>query len=70
MHLKQMQYLLKNNIFVFKNISGGVSALVDGKVVELTNQMDAEYEIYGNTILIKLFNRSFIVYKDGRKFTI
>jgi len=62
------QHLMKNNIYVFKNLAGGVSALVDGKVVELTNQMDAEYEIYGNTILIKLFNRSFIVYKDGRKF--
>jgi hypothetical protein len=61
-------YLLKNNVFVFRNIMGGVSALIDGKVHEITNQLDAEYEIYGNLVLVKLFNKSFIVFKDGRKF--
>lgn len=61
-------YLLKNNVFAFRNIMGGVSALVDGKVSEITNQTDSEYEIYGNSVLVKLFNRSFIVFKNGRKF--
>ena len=61
-------YLVKNNVFVFRNIMGGVSALIDGKVHEITNQPDAEYEIYGNLVLVKLFNRTFIVFKDGRKF--
>jgi len=61
-------HLLKNNVFAFRNIMGGVSALIDGKVHEITNQPEAEYEIYGNVVLVKLFNRSFIVFKDGRKF--
>lgn len=61
-------YLLKNNVFAFRNQMGGVSALMDGKVHEITNQMNAEFEIFGNLVLVKLFNRSFIVYKDGRKF--
>ena len=61
-------YLMKNNVFAFRNILGGVSALIDGKVTEISNQADAEYEIYGNVVLVKLFNRTFIVLKNGRKF--
>jgi hypothetical protein len=61
--------LLKNNVFVFRNQMGGVSTLVDGKITDLTNQPDAEFEIYGNTVLVKLFNKSYIVFKNGRKYT-
>ncbi|MEN9997463.1 MAG: hypothetical protein RI922_453 [Bacteroidota bacterium] len=61
-------YLLKNNTFAFRNQMGGVSALIDGKVHEITNQVNAEYEIYGNAVLVKLFNSSYIVFKNGRKF--
>lgn len=61
-------YLLKNNVFAFRNIMGGVSALIEEKVHEITNQQEAEYEIYGNSVLVKLFNRSFIVFKNGRKY--
>jgi len=61
-------YLLKNKVYAFRNVMGGVSALIDGKVHELTLQQNAEYEIYGNLVLVKLFNKSFIVFKDGRKF--
>lgn len=61
-------YLLKNNVFAFRNMMGGISALIDGKVHEITLQQNAEYEIYGNLVLVKLFNRSYIVFKNGRKF--
>jgi len=61
-------YLLKNNVFAFRNQMGGVSALMDGKVHEITNQVNAEYEIYGNLVLVKLFNSSYIVFKNGRKY--
>ncbi len=61
-------YLLKNNVFAFRNVMGGVSALVNNKIVELTNQQDSNYEIYGNSILVSLFNSSYLVYKDGRKY--
>jgi hypothetical protein len=61
-------YLLKNNVFAFRNQMGGVSALIDGKVHEITNQPNAEYEIYGNLVLVKLFNNSYIVFKNGRKY--
>ena len=62
-------YAIKNNTFVFRNIIGGVSALVDGKVQEITNMKDAEYSIYGNKVLVNLFNKTSIVYSEGRKYT-
>ena len=31
-------------------------------------QNDSEYSIHGNIVLVKLFNRSFIVLKDGQIF--
>ena len=64
-----VDYAIKNNTFVFRNIIGGVSALVDGKVQEITNMKDAEYSIYGNKVLVLLFNKTSIVYSEGRKYT-
>jgi hypothetical protein len=31
-------------------------------------QGDSEYSIYGNLVLVKLFNKSYIVLKNGEKF--
>jgi hypothetical protein len=62
-------YLIKNNILVFRNIIGGVSALVNGEIQEITNQSNSEYEIYGDVILVKLFNRSVLVLKNGKIFS-
>ncbi len=63
------EFVLKNGVIAFKNVVGGVDALVDGKLKTLTNQMDATFEIYGNSVLVKLFNSSFLVYQNGRTFT-
>ena len=62
-------HLLKNGVFAFRNIAGGVSALVNGKIEGITLQKDTEYSIHGNIVLVKLFNKSYIVLKDGQKFT-
>lgn len=59
-------YLLKNKVICFRNIMGGVSAFVDGKVVELTTQQDSEYVISGNYVMVSLFNRSYLIYADGK----
>jgi hypothetical protein len=42
--------------------------LMNQQIHELTMQQDAEYQIYSNAVLIKLFNNSFFVYTNGRKF--
>jgi hypothetical protein len=62
-------YLIKNNIIAFRNLIGGVSALVDGKVQEITNQTNAEYQIYGDAVLVKLFNKTVLVLKNGKIFS-
>jgi len=62
-------FLLKNNTFVFRNIVGGVSALVNGKIQEITNMRDAEFEIYGNKVLVKLFNKTSMVLSEGKIYT-
>lgn len=61
-------YVLKNNTIAFRNLMGGVDALMDGKVKTLTNQTDAQYTIYGNSVMIELFNSSFIYYTEGREY--
>ncbi len=61
-------YLIKNNVFAFRNQLGGVSALMNGKIYEITNQLNAEYEIYGNAVLVKLFNNSYVVFKNGKRY--
>lgn len=59
-------YVLKNNVLVFRNIIGGTSALVDGVLNEITNFQNADFEIYGNKVLVKLPNLTSIVYANGR----
>ncbi len=63
-------YLIKNDVVVFRNLMGGVSAFVNGKVISVTTQMNSEYEIYGSSILVKLFNNSYVVYSKGKKYTL
>jgi hypothetical protein len=63
------KYLLKNGTVVFTDIQGGVTAVVKGKIYELTKLQNAEYEIYGNTVLVKLFNQQFIILQDGKIIT-
>lgn len=59
-------YKMKNHTYVFKNFMGGVSVYDGREVRELTKQQQAEFDIYGNTVLVKLFNRSFLVYNEGK----
>lgn len=60
------EYVLKNGTLVFTNLQGGVTAVSEGKLYELTNLQNAEYEIYGNSVLVKLFNKSFIILQNGK----
>jgi hypothetical protein len=63
-------YELKNGVIAFRNIMGGVSFLYEGKVHEITTQMNAEYSIHGNSLLVKLFNTSFIYFTEGKTYTL
>lgn len=58
-------YKLKNATFVFRNNMGGITAFQNGKLTELTKQLDCKYFIYGNTVLVEKFNRSYLVFDKG-----
>lgn len=66
---KPEDYQLKNNVIAFRNAQGGITALVDGKLTNLTNQKDASYTILGNSVLIELFNKSFLYFSEGKTIT-
>jgi hypothetical protein len=61
-------FQIKNNVLAFRNVLGGVDAFIDGRVVNMTNQVDAEYAIFGNKVLTLLLNKSAIVYDKGKKY--
>ncbi len=61
-------YLLKNNVLVYRNIIGGVSALVDGVSQEITNFPQADFEIYGSKVLVKLPNQTSVVFMNGKRY--
>jgi len=65
-NFKIEDYKIKNATLVYRNLNGGLTAIIDGKNIELTNMPNAEFEIYGNSVLIKLFNNNFIVYQNGK----
>ena len=66
---KPDDYLLKNNVIAFRNSQGGVSVSIDGKTTTISNQKDALYSIYGSSVLLELFNKSFVYFSDGKMIT-
>jgi hypothetical protein len=62
-------YELKNNVLAFRNIMGGVNVFANGAEYELTNQVDSHYSIYGNSVIVRLFNNAYIVWKNGVKYS-
>lgn len=61
---------LKNNVIAFRNVMGGVDALMDGKVVNITNQSDSKFSIHGDKVLVELFNSSYIVRTSEKSYTL
>lgn len=61
-------YKVKNKTLAFQNAMNGVSVSQDGKMEVITTLMDSQYEIFGNSVLVTLFNRSFLVYSNGEIF--
>jgi len=57
---------IKNNTIAYRNIMGGVSAVVNGISTDITLLPDSEFKILGNSVLVKLFNSSHLVLSDGK----
>ena len=60
---------IKNNTIAYRNIMGGVSAMVNGKNYEITLLGDSEFSVFGNSVLVKLFNNSHVVLADGKVYS-
>lgn len=65
---KPAEFAIKNNVFAFRNLMGGVNFFYKGEVHEITNQMDAQFTIHGDALLVELFNKSFILFHEGKKY--
>jgi hypothetical protein len=63
-------YAIKNSTLVFRNQMGGVSCFNKDGLKDITSNQQSEYTIHGNSVLVSLFNRSFIYYTDGRIFNL
>jgi len=63
-------FIIKNKMIAYRNIQGGVSCVFNGEVKELTLQRDAQFSIHGNAVLVELFNKSFVLFKEGVKTTL
>lgn len=61
---------LKNNVIAYRNVMGGVDALMDGKIINITNQSDSKFSIHGDKVLVELFNSSFIVQTSDKSYTL
>ncbi|MBI2259845.1 MAG: hypothetical protein HYU67_13225 [Flavobacteriia bacterium] len=59
-------YQIKNNTLVFRNNMGGIQVYQNGVLKEITKQLEAKYKIYGNTVLVELFNQNYLIYHDGK----
>ena len=61
-------YEMKNNVIVFRNIIGGVDALIDGKLKNLTTLQNVKFTIHGDAVLLESFNKTFSLHIDGREY--
>lgn len=62
------EYKIKNNVIVFKNIVGGVDALIEGKLKNLSTLLNVGYTIHGNAVLLESFNKTFNLHIDGKEY--
>ncbi len=63
-------YMIKNDVVVYRDMMGGVTALVGGEQKVITTQMSSEFTIYGSSVLVELFNRSYVVLWKGKVYSI
>lgn len=61
-------YEIKNNVIVFRNMIGGVDALIDGKLKNLTTLQNVNFTIHGDAVLLESFNKTFSLHIDGREY--
>lgn len=65
---KPEKWIIKNNVVAFKNQMGGVSCVINGKVVSLYTGPTLDFDVRGSSVIISLPNFTFLVYYNGKKY--
>lgn len=66
-YFRPERYVLKNSIVAFQNQMKGVDCVIDGKVINITNEPVIDFYITGNMVVCELPNSTFLAYSNGRK---
>ncbi|HAW80700.1 MAG TPA: hypothetical protein DCX27_13890 [Balneola sp.] len=61
-------YKIRNGIVAFRNLNGGVSVFYDEKVEIVSNLTNAEFEVNGNTVKVKVNRGNYIFFKNGETY--
>lgn len=64
------EYKIRNGIVAFRNLNGGVSVFYNEKVEIVSNLTNAEFEVNGNTVKVKVNRGNYIFFKNGKTFDI
>lgn len=62
------EYKIRNGIVAFRNLNGGVSVFFDEKVEIVSNLSNAEFEVNGNTVKVKVNRGNYIFFQNGETY--
>jgi hypothetical protein len=66
-YFRPNRWVIKNNVVAFFNQMGGVDCVIDGKVINITNEPVVDFYINGQMVVVELPNSSFLAYTGGKK---
>lgn len=66
-YYKPERWVIKNNVVAFKNQMNGVDCVINGQVINITNEPVIDFYISGEMVVVELANKSFLAYTGGRK---
>jgi hypothetical protein len=62
------EYKMRNGIVAFRNLNGGVSVFYNEKVEIVSNLTNAEFEVNGNTVKVKVNRGNYIFFQNGETY--
>lgn len=60
------EWKLKNDVIAIRNQLGGVSVFQGGKLTDITNITNTDFDLNGHGVMVHLMNKSVICYSDGK----
>jgi hypothetical protein len=66
-YFRPNRWVIKNNVVAFFNQMGGVDCVIEGEVINITNEPAVDFYINGSMVVVELPNSSFLAYAGGKK---